>query len=119
MTIWMDVNQMGQFLRRRRLRRLPTYHAIILANNDIGRINLYRLVSMVASDSITTGDREYLKVSLQKYREGLLLGSACEAGELYRAFVGGRPEQEIVRLVKFYDYLEIQPIGNNEFMIRR
>ena len=98
------------------IKRLPTYHAIILAKNDLGRINMYRLIS----ESHTTyyNKRPRIPKSLiLKYREGLLLGSACEAGELYRALLEGKADAEIARLVNFYDYLEIQPTGNNQFMI--
>ena len=99
------------------LKKLPTYHAIILARNDIGRVNLYRLVSRSHLEFYNRRPRLPKSVFLQ-HREGLIIGSACEAGELYQALLRGAPEQEIARLVQFYDYLEIQPLGNNAFMLR-
>lgn len=99
------------------IRKLPSYHAIILAKNETGRVNLYRLVS--ESHLKYFNRRPKLPKSLYlKYSEGLMAGSACEAGELYRAILEERPEEEIDRIVRFYDYLEIQPVGNNAFMLR-
>lgn len=97
-------------------KKLKAHHAIILAQNYVGLRNLYELISLSHIDYYFRRPR-IPKSKLIQHREGLILGSACEAGELYRAILEDKPKQVIEELVHFYDYLEIQPLGNNQFMI--
>ncbi|MCR5719594.1 MAG: PolC-type DNA polymerase III [Lachnospiraceae bacterium] len=97
--------------------KLHSHHCIILAKNDLGRINLYRLISESHINYFSGRYPIVPKSLVEKYRNGLIVGSACEAGELYQALLERKTEEQIARIVEFYDYLEIQPAGNNAFMI--
>ena len=100
-----------------RIRNLKYYHIILLAKNEVGRRNLYTLVSI---SHLQYFKRRPLipRSVLMKHREGLVFGSACSAGELYQAILNGRSDAEIARIVSFYDYLEIQPTENNNYLLK-
>jgi DNA polymerase-3 subunit alpha (Gram-positive type) len=111
-----EIDKLGR-LSAEAIRKLPAYHAIILAKNDTGRVNLYKLVSLSHIEYFNKRPK-IPKSLLMECREGLILGSACEAGEIFRAVLANQPQEQLERLVNFYDYLEIQPLCNNEFLIR-
>ena len=106
------------FLEKVDIKKLPTYHIIILAKTQAGIRNLYKLVSEAHIDNFFRRPRTK-KSRLMEMREGLIIGGACEAGEIYRSVVGGKSDEEIKEIMSFYDYVEIQPIGNNAYMIEK
>ncbi|NLC19729.1 MAG: PolC-type DNA polymerase III [Clostridiales bacterium] len=111
-----EIDRLGK-LEPEAIRKLPAYHAILLAANDTGRVNLYKMVSLSHTEYFNKRPK-IPKSLLMECREGIIVGSACEAGEIYRAILGNASHEQLARLVNFYDYLEIQPICNNEFLLR-
>ncbi|MBU3098850.1 PolC-type DNA polymerase III [Clostridium frigoriphilum] len=106
-----------EFLADFNVKKANTYHVIILVKNQIGLKNLYKLISFSNLEHFHRRPR-LPKTLIEKYREGLIVGSACEAGQVYKEVLQGKSEEDINKIVKFYDYLEIQPLLNNKFMIK-
>jgi DNA polymerase-3 subunit alpha (Gram-positive type) len=111
-----EIDKLGR-LSPEAIRKLPAFHAIFLAQNDVGRVNLYKMVSLSHIEYYNKRPK-VPKSLLMECREGIIVGSACEAGEIYRAVLANQSHEQIARLVNFYDYLEIQPLCNNDFLIR-
>ncbi len=111
-----NLNQINSYISKIDWKDLRPFHAVILAKNKKGLKNLYKLISISHLNNFYKKPR-ILKSVLLQHREGLIIGSACEAGQIYKAFVNNRPRSEIKKIAKLYDYLELQPLGNNQFLI--
>ncbi len=111
-----NLNQINNYISKIDWKDLRPFHAVILAKNKKGLRNLYKLISISHLDNFYKKPR-ILKSVLLQHRDGLIIGSACEAGQIYKAFVNNKPKNEIKKIAKLYDYLELQPLGNNQFLI--
>lgn len=111
---WSELNGLGASIRPEQLK---TYHILLLVKNITGLKNLYRLVSEAHTKYFHRHPR-LPRTLLQKYREGLILGTACESGELFQAILDGAEGERVRKIAEFYDFLEIQPLGNNGFLVR-
>lgn len=114
-----DLSELNKiFLEKVDIKKLPTYHIIILAKTQEGIRNLYKLVSEAHIDNFFRRPRTK-KSRLAEMRGGLIIGGACEAGEIYRAVLGGKNDEEVKEIMSFYDYVEIQPVENNAYLIEK
>ncbi|MGM0549015.1 MAG: PolC-type DNA polymerase III [Bacillota bacterium] len=111
-----NLNKINDYISKIDWKDLRPFHAVILAENKKGLKNLYQLISISHLNNFYKKPR-ILKSVLLQHREGLIIGSACEAGQIYKAFVNNKPRSEIKKIAKLYDYLELQPLGNNQFLI--
>ncbi|WP_434579133.1 PolC-type DNA polymerase III [Thermoanaerobacterium thermosaccharolyticum] len=111
------VNEINSYLKNKvDIKKMPTYHVIILVKNQKGLRNLYELVSKSNLEYFHRNPR-IPKSLLTQMREGLLIGSACEQGEVFRGLISNFDDDKLQEIISYYDYLEIQPLGNNEFLI--
>ncbi|GAB6098853.1 PolC-type DNA polymerase III [Halanaerocella petrolearia] len=113
-----DLTEVNQLTSKIDYKRMHPYHTTVLVKNQEGLKNLYELVSQSHIENFHRVPR-ILKSDLLEKREGLIIGSACEAGQLYKAILHGKSDDELVKLAKFYDYLEVQPLGNNKFLLEK
>lgn len=111
-----NLSEINDYISKIDWKDLRPFHAVILAENKKGLKNLYKLISISHLNNFYKKPR-ILKSILLQHREGLIIGSACEAGQIYKAFVNNKPRSEIKKIAKLYDYLELQPLGNNQFLI--